>query len=118
MEAVIFIQNVYKITGIGVIPVGTVKSGTLKVGMKMNINGKEMTIKTIEMHHQQFREAVSGDNVGLSLKNGDYSALKSVVGTEVVLSEGSQIESKITQAPEPIHPVGFFDSLKRMFGKK
>ena len=38
--ATFFIQDVYRITGIGAVPVGKVESGILRVGMKANIDGK------------------------------------------------------------------------------
>ena len=37
MESIVFIQDVYNITGIGAVPVGLVKKGVLKIGMKINI---------------------------------------------------------------------------------
>jgi elongation factor 1-alpha len=68
------VQDVYEITGIGVVPVGKVETGIMKVGQKVivlpgrsgtGINGE---IKTIEMHHEQLSEAPSGYNVGINIK--------------------------------------------------
>lgn len=68
------IQDVYNITGIGVVPVGRVESGVLKVGDKVIVvparegNGVRGEVKTIEMHHEQIPEAIPGDNVGFSVR--------------------------------------------------
>lgn len=68
------IQDVYNITGIGVVPVGRVETGILKVGQKVIVvpgrEGKGVTgeVKTIEMHHEQMNEAEPGDNIGLSVR--------------------------------------------------
>ena len=68
------IQDVYNITGIGVVPVGRVETGVLKVGQKIiAVPGREGTgvqgeCKTIEMHHEQHQTAEPGDNVGISVR--------------------------------------------------
>ena len=68
------LQDVYNITGIGVVPVGRVETGTMKVGDKVIIvparegKGIQGDIKSIEMHHEQIQEAVPGDNIGFNVK--------------------------------------------------
>jgi len=68
------IQDVYNITGIGVVPVGKVETGILKVGQKVIImpgptgTGVTGEIKTVEMHHEQYQEAEPGDNVGFNIR--------------------------------------------------
>lgn len=68
------IQDVYNITGIGVVPVGRVETGVMKVGEKVIIvpgregNGVKGEVKTIEMHHEQIQEAIPGDNIGFSVR--------------------------------------------------
>ncbi|OYT32025.1 translation elongation factor EF-1 subunit alpha [Candidatus Woesearchaeota archaeon] len=68
------IQDVYNITGIGVVPVGRVETGKMKVGDKVIITpareGKGVTgeVKSIEMHHEQLQEAEPGDNVGFNVR--------------------------------------------------
>ncbi len=68
------IQDVYNITGIGVVPVGRVETGILKVGDKViAVPGREGKgvpgeCKSIEMHHEQMQSAEPGDNVGLSIR--------------------------------------------------
>jgi len=68
------IQDVYNITGIGVVPVGRVETGVLKIGDKViAVPGREGKgvpgeCKSIEMHHEQQQTAEPGDNVGLSIR--------------------------------------------------
>ncbi|MFH0870844.1 MAG: translation elongation factor EF-1 subunit alpha [archaeon] len=68
------IQDVYNITGIGVVPVGRVETGKIKVGDKIiatpGREGKGVPgeVKTIEMHHEQMQEALPGDNVGMNIR--------------------------------------------------
>ena len=68
------IQDVYNITGIGVVPVGKIECGVMKVGQKViampgrdgkGVNGE---VKNIEMHHESYKEAEPGDNVGVSIR--------------------------------------------------
>jgi elongation factor 1-alpha len=68
------IQDVYNITGIGVVPVGRIETGVLKVGQKViampGREGKGVPgeVKSIEMHHEQMQEALPGDNVGFNVR--------------------------------------------------
>jgi elongation factor 1-alpha len=67
------VQDVYNITGIGVVPVGRVETGVLKTKDKIVVvpgrEGKGVTgeCKTIEMHHEQLDRAEPGDNIGFSV---------------------------------------------------
>jgi len=65
------IQDVYKIGGIGTVPVGRVETGVLKPGMVITIApiGVSTEVKSVEMHHESLAEAVPGDNVGFNVKN-------------------------------------------------
>merc|ERR1711973_518485 len=65
------LQDVYKIGGIGTVPVGRVETGVLKPGMVCTFAPSNITteVKSVEMHHEQLKEAVPGDNVGFNIKN-------------------------------------------------
>jgi elongation factor 1-alpha len=65
------LQDVYKITGIGTVPVGRVETGVLKPGMLVTFAPAGITTecKSVEMHHQNLEEAIPGDNVGFNVKN-------------------------------------------------
>ena len=68
------IQDVYNITGIGVVPVGRVETGVMKIGDKVIVvparegTGVTGEVKTIEMHHEQVQQAEPGDNVGFNVR--------------------------------------------------
>ncbi|MEW5897399.1 MAG: translation elongation factor EF-1 subunit alpha [Nanoarchaeota archaeon] len=68
------IQDVYNITGIGVVPVGRVETGVMKPGDKViAVPGREGKgvpgeVKSIEMHHEQVPQAEPGDNVGFNVR--------------------------------------------------
>uniref|UniRef100_A0A2I3GQC6 Translation elongation factor EFTu/EF1A C-terminal domain-containing protein n=1 Tax=Nomascus leucogenys TaxID=61853 RepID=A0A2I3GQC6_NOMLE len=65
------LQDVYKIGGIGTVPVGRVETGVLKSGMVVTFAPVNVTteVKSVEMHHEALREALPGDNVGFNVKN-------------------------------------------------
>lgn len=65
------LQDVYKIGGIGTVPVGRVETGVMKPGDVVTFapSGVTTEVKSIEMHHEALPEAVPGDNVGFNVKN-------------------------------------------------
>ncbi|XP_061753194.1 elongation factor 1-alpha-like [Nerophis ophidion] len=65
------LQDVYKIGGIGTVPVGRVETGLLKPGMLVTFAPPNLTteVKSVEMHHEALIEASPGDNVGFNIKN-------------------------------------------------
>jgi len=65
------LQDVYKIGGIGTVPVGRVETGVLTPGQVVTFAPANVTteVKSIEMHHEQVPKAEPGDNVGFNIKN-------------------------------------------------
>jgi elongation factor 1-alpha len=65
------LQDVYKIGGIGTVPVGRVETGVLKPGMSVTFAPAMLSteVKSVEMHHESMEEAKPGDNVGFNVKN-------------------------------------------------
>merc|ERR1712079_434572 len=72
------LQDVYKIGGIGTVPVGRVETGTLKAGMVVTFGPLGITteVKSVEMHHEVVDEALPGDNVGFNVKNLSVKDIK------------------------------------------
>jgi len=72
------INDVYKIGGVGTVPVGRVETGVLKPGMVVVFTPSGLTteVKSIEMHHEVLPEAQPGDNVGFNIKNIAVKDLK------------------------------------------
>jgi len=65
------LQDVYKIGGIGTVPVGRVETGEIKPGMIIVFAPVNVTteVKSVEMHHTALDKAGPGDNVGFNVKN-------------------------------------------------
>jgi len=65
------LQDVYKIGGIGTVPVGRVETGILKPGAVVTFAPVNLTteVKSVEMHHEALQQAQPGDNVGFNVKN-------------------------------------------------
>ena len=64
------IQDVYKISGIGTVPVGKIETGILNSGKTVvfNPSQKSAEVKSIEMHHTVVDRAEPGDNVGFNVR--------------------------------------------------
>jgi len=72
------LQDVYKIGGIGTVPVGRVETGILKPATVVTFApaGVSTEVKSVEMHHEALTEAVPGDNVGFNVKNVSVKDIK------------------------------------------
>jgi elongation factor 1-alpha len=64
------VQDAYTISGIGTVPVGRVETGVMKPGDKIIFMPAKAVgeVKSIEMHHQEIKEAVPGDNIGWNVR--------------------------------------------------
>jgi elongation factor 1-alpha len=72
------INDVFKISGIGTVPVGRVETGVLKPAMNVRFtpSGLVSECKSVEMHHEQLPQAIPGDNVGFSVRNISVKDIK------------------------------------------
>jgi len=72
------LQDVYKIGGIGTVPVGRVETGILKPAMSVTFGPTGVTTecKSIEMHHETLQQAIPGDNVGFNVKGLSVKDIK------------------------------------------
>jgi len=72
------LQDVYKIGGIGTVPVGRVETGVLRPGMTVVFApvGLSSEVKSVEMHHEALEEATPGDNVGFNVKGLSIKDIK------------------------------------------
>jgi elongation factor 1-alpha len=71
------IQDVFRIGGIGTVPVGRVETGILKPLMVVVFApcGLSTEVKSIEMHHESLPEAIPGDNIGFTV---DSTSVKEI----------------------------------------
>ncbi|AHC51063.1 elongation factor 1-alpha [Sulfolobus acidocaldarius SUSAZ] len=72
------IQEVYSISGVGVVPVGRIESGVLKVGDKIVFMpvGKIGEVRSIETHHTKIDKAEPGDNIGFNVRGVEKKDVK------------------------------------------
>ena len=72
------IQEVYSISGVGVVPVGRVETGVLKVGDKVVFMpvGKVGEVRSIETHHTKIDKAEPGDNIGFNVRGVEKKDIK------------------------------------------
>jgi len=64
------VQDVYTISGVGTVPVGRVETGVIKKGDMIIFEPAGVTgeVKSIEMHHEEYEEALPGDNIGWNVR--------------------------------------------------
>ena len=72
------LEDVYKISGIGTVPVGRVETGIMKPGQHVLFAPSDIIteVKSIEMHHTNILAALPGDNIGFNGKNVPVSVLR------------------------------------------
>eukprot|EP00934_Nitzschia_sp_Nitz4_P008573 Nitzschia sp. Nitz4//scaffold161_size51353//30473//31907//NITZ4_006949-RA/size51353-augustus-gene-0.51-mRNA-1//-1//CDS//3329537912//8563//frame0 len=65
------LQDVYRIGGIGTVPVGRVETGIIKPGMRAHFapTGREALVDVVEMHHEHLPQAFPGDSIGFHCKD-------------------------------------------------
>ncbi|UJR19361.1 hypothetical protein I4U23_022490 [Adineta vaga] len=72
------IQDVYKIGGIGTVPVGRVETGILKPNMIVNFAPANLTgeVRSVEMHHEDIDQAEPGFNIGFNIRGVTVKELR------------------------------------------
>merc|ERR1719495_382205 len=92
------LQDVYKIGGIGTVPVGRVETGVIKPGMVVTFAPVNLSteVKSVEMHHETLAEAVPGDNVGFNIKNVPAKESASFNAQVIVLNHPGEIQKGYT----------------------
>lgn len=83
----------YEIDKIGKVLVGIIESGTLEVGMKLNVEGSIFAVETIEADHKKMQKADVGTAVGMSFGEQPIGFLEKYSGDVLVFSEEGDIDS-------------------------
>ena len=82
-DLLMYVEDVFTVTGRGVVINGRIASGKVKVGDKIRLigagdgDGKDLpfTVEGIEMFHKTLDEAETGDNVGILIGDVDKSTV-------------------------------------------
>jgi elongation factor 1-alpha len=119
------VSGIYKIKGVGDVVAGRIEQGTLVPNSEVIFlpthtaaNPCVGKVFTIEMHHKRYEKAVTGDNIGMNVKNldknnmprtGDVMILKSDTTLKPVKSFTAQIQTlDIPGEVKPGYsPIGF-----------
>jgi len=102
------LQDVYKIQGIGTVPVGRVETGCLKKGVVAQFGpmGVIEEVKSVEMHHEQVEIATPGDNVGFNVKCPVNVLKRGYVASDSKNDPAMGTESFLAQVIVMNHPGG------------
>jgi len=101
------LQDVYKIGGIGTVPVGRVETGIIKPAMVVTFSPANVTteVKSVEMHHENMDEALPGDNVGFNVKNVSVKDIKrGMVASDSKNDAAKEAKSFLAQVIVLNHP--------------
>ncbi len=107
------VQDVYNIKGVGIVPVGRVETGIVKPGDKIIVepSGATGEIKTLEMHHEQLKQAIPGDNIGFNvrgLEKGDIARGDVIGPVSDPPTVAKEFEAQIVVLSHPTAiPVGY-----------
>eukprot|EP00026_Physarum_polycephalum_P006956 Phypoly_transcript_07009.p1 GENE.Phypoly_transcript_07009~~Phypoly_transcript_07009.p1 ORF type:complete len:454 (+),score=99.96 Phypoly_transcript_07009:216-1577(+) len=101
------VQDVYKIGGIGTVPVGRVETGIIKTNMQVTFAPGNLSseVKSVEMHHTVLEEGRPGDNIGFNVRNLTLKDIRrGMVAGETKNEPPQEAESFIAQVIVLNHP--------------
>eukprot|EP01133_Synstelium_polycarpum_P013082 gene13082-15388_t len=103
------VQDVYKIEGIGTVPVGRVESGVLTLGSLIQFAPnagapQPVEVRSVEMHHQQLTTAGPGCNVGFNVKLSVKDVKRGMVAGDAKIDPPMECVSFIAQIIVINHP--------------
>lgn len=96
---IIEIDHAFSVRGVGEVLLGFVKSGTVRKHDKLSLmpGGKEVVVRSIQMHDKDFDEAAAGSRVGLAIKGATVDEMPrgSVICEPGAVSCGKDIKLKV-----------------------
>ena len=111
-EVLSSVDHSFEVKGVGSIVLGFLHSGKISVHDKLSVHpsGKELEVRSIQMHDQDVKETNGGDRFGLAIK---LLASKDVERGDFLTSKDSQV--KVSKEPEVKVTMSKFtrDSLKQ-----
>lgn len=81
-DFLMYIDKIYRVTGVGTVVSGSVKSGELREGEEVFVGPfqdgsyRSVKVQSIEMHHYRIDRAKTGDIIGAALKGVRYDELR------------------------------------------
>jgi len=81
-EFLMYIDRIYKVSGVGTVVSGSIKSGEIREGEEIYIGPfqsgefRKVKVQSMEMHYYRVDKAKSGDIVGIALKGVRYDELR------------------------------------------
>jgi selenocysteine-specific translation elongation factor len=74
---IIHIDNIFNVKGVGVVVLGILKQGTIKIHDELILfpQKKKVTVKSIQMHDKNIEESYSSARVGLALTGVSFDGL-------------------------------------------
>ncbi len=114
MKTKVIVENIFASEGHGSIIRGKVTDGTLTIGMKYQISGKTITIKSLEMGHAGVKRVKTDEKFQAVIQNGDYALLQPILKTEIEFFDtGYNIEKDLNTEEKK----GVFSNIKSIFKK-
>jgi len=101
------VQDVYKIGGIGTVPVGRVETGVIRPGMTALFapTGVKGEVRTVQTHHESVAEGLPGENVGFNVRGVAVKDLRrGYVASDADHQPASAVESFEAQVIVLNHP--------------
>jgi len=101
------LQDVYKIGGIGTVPVGRVETGIIKPGMIIHFapSNIQAECKSVERHHEALPEAIPGDNIGFSVRGvSNKDIRRGYVASDAKNDPAKEVSSFYSQVIIMNHP--------------
>ncbi len=99
--AIIAVDHSFSVKGVGEVVLGFVRQGTLKKHDKLNLLpcGKEIVIRSIQMHDKDFDEAGPGSRVGLCIKGATVEEMRrgSVICAPGACESSAKLNLSITK---------------------
>ncbi|AGK61630.1 translation elongation factor 1A GTP binding domain family [Archaeoglobus sulfaticallidus PM70-1] len=81
-DFLMYIDRIYRVSGVGTVVSGTIKSGEIRAGEEVYIGPfhdgsfRKVRVQSIEMHYYRIERACDGDIVGLAIKGARFDELR------------------------------------------
>lgn len=101
------IQDIYRVGGIGTVPVGRIEAGVIRSKMDVVFAPSDITseVVSVERHHKIVEEAEAGSNVGFAIRNVSVKELhRGFVASDARNNPATSVKSFVTHCIILNHP--------------